>query len=1201
LKAVFVKFSYLALMRTISILIGAISLGMTNQLVAQETEHQPGIYQFVENGGQWPAQVLYKADLAGGNIWLEKGGVLYQFLDLSGVERIHHDHSDDPKDTLIRQHLLYAEFVDASENCATTHKYPSSNYYNFFIGNESKWASGLHGYNHITYQELYPGINLLFLEKDQELKYEFQVAPHADPSQIKIDYHGEDKIKLTNDGSLVIETSLGNLTEQKPYAYQIKNGKIIEVPCEFVLSGKEIISYQIGNYDKSLELIIDPVLIFATYSGSTTDNFGMTATYAYDGKAYSGGTIYGNAYPTPAPAYDDVSNFTGVSSASYGITDVFISKYSEDGSTMLWTSFLGGGDNTQGTETVHSLICDKDNNIYLYGATSSIDFPTQNAFQSAHAGGTPNSNYFYNGVYYTFQGTDIYVSKLSSNGMTLMGSTYVGGSANDGINYRIAGGIYNSVASYDSLTSNYGDQFRGEIMLDSFNNVLIASSTRSSNFPVLNSFQPALGGQQDGIVFKLAADFSSLIWSTYFGGSANDACYSVKLDSSYNVLVAGGTSSTNIPGAAGGLNPAYMGGKTDGFVFKMTPDGSALTQSTYIGTAAYDQTIFVEIDRWDNVYIVGVTNGVMPVTSGVYSNPGSGQYIQKLNPALNAIDYATVFGNGSGIPNISPSAFLVDVCGNVYVSGWGANILQPTPLSGMPVTSDAFQLTPANGFDFYLFVLERDAASLLYGSYLGGASAQEHVDGGTSRFDKYGIIYQSVCGGCGGFSDFPTTTGAWSANNLSTNCNNILFKFDFEIVPIADFQISQLVGCAPLILDLDNESNDTLNSVWSFPTEAIVLSGGASPTIMFEEPGTYNIYLSITDTICNLTDTAVKVVTVYEALELEIPGDTIICAASTFDLVANSFGTATGFTWDDTPDFSSPLATGMDSTISVSPGTEATFYITATNGWPLCDIVDSVQVFFVDGAVEVMDDTTICFGSNVFLHATNLVPSVNMTFDWSPNGSLISESGNIAIGSPASTMYYYVTATTDLGCVFTDSVLVTVINFGSSIYATATPDTIPEGGSSVLEAFPTGYSYVWNPPLFLSNPTSQTTTATVNETSTYEVTITAGSCSTKTSVTIYTREFICGDVYIYVPNAFSPNADNVNDVLFVRGENLMEINLKIFDRWGELVFETQDQSVGWDGTFKGEKLDPDVYVYHLTVKCVDQTENLIKGNITLMR
>lgn len=1197
-------------MRNLYLLTGLLLAGFVHFAKAQETDHAPGSYKFLENKGQWPDGVRYKADLPGGKIWLENRGVLYQFVDATAYEKIHHEHSQNLADTAMRQHLLYAEFVNANTGAQTHHKYPSQEYYNFFLGNDSKkWASKVYGYSHVTYEEIYPGIDLLYLEKEGDLKYEYLVAPGADPAALAIRYHGAESLKLNKDGQLILETSLGKLTEEKPYAYQIRNGKVVEVNCNFVVSEDNLVRFEVGNYDASLELVIDPVLVFATYNGAFSDNFGMTATYAYDGKAYTGGTLFGNSYPITGPAWNSTSNFTQLNASAsaslqYGVTDVYISKYSADGTAMLWTNIIGGGTDFQGTETVHSLICDHSNNLYLYGATSSTDFPLMNAFQSTHAGGTAGSNYYQNGVYYLNQGTDIYVSKFSEDGTMLLGSTYVGGSANDGINYRVSAGTYSTFSAYDSLTSNYGDQFRGEIMLDSMNNILVASSTRSTDFPVLNSFQSTIGGQQDGVVFKLAADFSSLLWSSYFGGTQNDACYSVKIDSSYNVLIAGGTSSNNIPGSVGGLNPSYMGGKADGYIAKITPDGSSLIQSTYIGTNLYDQTIFVEIDRWDNVYVVGQSAGNMPVFNAAYSNPNSGQFIVKLNPDLQSVVYSTVFGNSTGSINISPSAFLVDVCGNVYVSGWGANILQAVPLSGMPVSPDAFQPTPPNGFDFYLFVLERDAASLLYASYLGSAGSGEHVDGGTSRFDKFGVVYQSVCGGCGNDDNFPTTPGAWSGNNNSANCNNIVFKFDFEIVPIADFQISQLEGCAPLTLDLDNESNDTTNSVWSFPPEAVVLSGGANPQILFTNPGTYNIYLSITDTICNLTDTAVKVVTVYEALQLAIPNDTVICSTGAFDLTANSYGTATGFIWDDDPDFSSPLASGMDSVISVAPAIETTYYITATNGWPLCDIVDSVQVLFVDGAVDVMDDTTICPGSNVFLHAENLVPSVNMTFDWSPNSALVTESGNIAVGAPDSTMYFYVTATTDLGCSFTDSVLVTIVDFDPSIlYATANPDTIPEGGSTVLQAFPqTGYTYFWSPAFDLDNPTGQSTNATgIDQTTTFDVIVAKGSCSAKTQVTVVTYEFICGDVYIYVPNAFSPNGDNVNDKMYVRGLNLEEIDFKIFDRWGELVFETTDQSIGWDGTFKGEKVDPDVYVYHLRVTCFDGQENLIKGNITLMR
>ena len=1196
-------------MRKITFSFTVFSILISGVLFSQNTDHSPGAYKFIENGGQWPDGVLYRADLIGGKIWLEKKGVLYQFIDGSGVERIHHDNSTNLDDTLIRQHLLYTEFVNGNDNFELEHKYKSSEYYNFFIGNDpKKWATKRYGYSHVTYKELYPGVNLLYLEKDSELKYEFHIQPNGSYQQIKLKYHGADKIKISKEGQLVISTPLGKLIEQKPYAYQIKNGKIVEVPCQFILSSGNEISFQLGTYDKNLELIIDPVLVFATYNGAASDNFGMTATYAYDGKAYTGGTIYGNSYPVTGPAWDSSPNFTQINASAsmslqYGVTDVFVSKYSADGTAMLWTNFVGGGNDLQGTETVHSLICDTSNNIYLYGATSSVDFPIMNAYQPAHAGGTAGSNYYQNGVYYLNQGTDIYVTKFSENGTVLMGSTYIGGTGNDGINYRLGAGTYSTLASYDSLTSNYGDQFRGEIMLDSLNNILIASSTRSINFPVLNSFQNTIGGQQDGVVFKLSADFSNLLWSTYFGGTSNDACYSVKIDSSYNILIAGGTSSPNLPGVAGGLNPTYMGGKADGYVAKISPDGSTLVQSTYIGTTNYDQAIFVEIDRWDNVYLVGQTSGTMPVFNAAYSNPNSGQFIIKLAPTLQTTIYSTVFGNGNGTFNISPSAFLVDVCGNVYVSGWGANILQSVGLTGMPVSPDAFQPTSGDGFNFYLFVLERDANSLLYASYLGSTTSGEHVDGGTSRFDKFGVVYQSVCGGCGNDDNFPTTPGAWSNTNNSANCNNVVFKFDFEIVPVADFEVSQLEGCAPFYLDLANESTDTINSIWTFPPEAIVISGGTSPQLLFTTPGTYEIIISITDTICNLQDTAKKIITVHEALLLQIPNDTIICSSASFDLIANSFGTATGFIWDDDPDFSSPLSTGMDSTITVNPSAATTYYVTATNGWPLCDIVDSVQVLFVDGAIQVMSDTTICQGGDVFLHAENLIPSVNIVFDWAPNSELTAEFGNVASASPDSSMYFYITATTDLGCTITDSVWVNVVNINpNSIFATATPDTIPEGGTSTLQAFPaTGFSYSWSPTIGLSDPNAQTTTATIPGTSTYEVTLTQGECSVKTSVTIYTLEYVCGDVYIYVPNAFSPNGDNLNEKVFVRGQNLEEIDFKIFDRWGELVFATTDQAIGWDGTFKGVLLDPDVYVYHLRVVCFDEQENLIKGNITLLR
>jgi gliding motility-associated-like protein len=1175
-------------------------------LWSQDIEEHSGIYNFVPNGGQWPEGVLYKTNVNGGKIWLEEKGILYQFTDHS--EMHHADFSQKYKGTPeVKEHLIYAQFIGANENVSTIESKPTQDYFNYYIGKDkTKWASKLYGYNRVEYKELYNNIDLVFFEKDQDLKYEYHVHPSGNYKDIKVKYKGQDKIKVQKNGNIVIYTELGQIIEQKPYVYQIKNGKIVEVESQFILTNKNTLSFKLGDYNAGLELIIDPILIFATYNGAQTDNFGMTATYAYDGKAYTGGTLYGNSYPTPSAAFNITSNFTGVSSAAYGITDVFITKYSADGTTLIWTSFIGGGDNNQGTETVHSLICDTLNNIYLYGATSSIDFPIQNGYQPNHAGGIANSNYYYNGVYYTNQGTDIYVAKLSADGTNLLGSTYVGGSSNDGVNYSISSGIYNSVAAYDSLTSNYGDQFRGEIMLDSMNNILIASSSRSIDFPTLNGFQMANAGQQDGVVFKLSADFSLMLWSSYYGGSENDATYSVKIDSSYNILIAGGTSSSDLPSTIGGLNPNYMGGKTDGYVAKITPNGNNLVQSTYIGTATYDQTIFVDIDRWDNVYIVGVSDGNMPVQNAPYSNANSSQFIMKLTPDIATIDYATVFGNGGAVPNISPSAFLVDVCGNVYVSGWGANILQGVGLNGMPVSADAFQPSSPNGFDFYLFVLERDAQSLLYGSYLGGASAQEHVDGGTSRFDKFGVIYQSVCAGCGGNSDFPTSAGAYSAINNSSNCNNLVFKFDFEIVPQADFTVDILDGCSPLTITFDNESNDTINSEWIFPPNVNLISGGINPVVEFPNPGIYEIFLNITDTICNLQDTAKQIITVYPSTELSLSSsDTVLCndANTPFDITAYTNGSATNIVWATDISFTNVINVGaLDSIINVNPAVSTTYYVSISNGSVMCDKIDSVQVFFISDAITLMPDTLICLGDTVSLYAY-YESNGTSSFDWSPNENIIFENQNFGLATPTESQYFYLTATIN-GCYFYDSIYVEVDYIDiTSVYAVATPPAVAEGGSTSLSAFPVGpeYSYQWFPDQSVLSPNEQTTAAVINQDQDFIVVVSKGVCAISTTVSVKALEFVCGDVYIYVPNAFTPNNDNENDVMYVRGQNIEKMTFMIFDRWGEKVFETTDQSFGWDGTFKNKKLDPDVYVYHLKVICFDGQENLIKGNITLLR
>jgi len=866
---------------------------------------------------------------------------------------------------------------------------------------------------------------------------------------------------------------------------------------------------------------------------------------------------------------------------------------------MIWTTFIGGGDNTQGTETAHSLICDKLNNVYMYGVTSSIDFPIVNGYQPNHGGGTPLSVNF-NGSNFGTTGTDIYVAKFSANGQNLMGSTYMGGSLNDGVNFKVSSGNYSSVAAYDSLTTNYGDQFRGEIMIDSVGDCMIASCSRSADFPISNAFQPVIGGQQDGVIFKLSSDLSTLQWSSFFGGSNNDACYSVKIDSSYNIVFAGGTSSNNLPGTAGAVNPNYMGGKTDGFVGKLTSNGQTLTRASYIGTAQYDQAFFVEIDRLDNVFLLGQSvGGTYPIINATgYAN--SSQFVAKLTPDLTAVQNSTIFGNGNGAINISPSAFLVDICGNMYISGWGANILQGTPLSGMPISANAFQSTAPNGFDFYLAVLDRDFDGLLYGSYLGGNTAQEHVDGGTSRFDKNGVVYQSVCGGCGGNSDFPTTTNAWSNTNLSSNCNNLVFKFDFELIPEAEFFTDDLLGCASYEVTLQNTSPPSDSYVWDFgngDTTSIIYN----PTITYDQPGIYVVTLTVTDSVCLLTDTAEITITVTPALQLQVSNDTILCSPIPLTFTANSSGTASTFIWSSGNQFSDTLnVSTSDSTLTVTPGQSTTYYVQISNLG--CSRIDSVTVFFVSGALNISGDSTLCIGETSTLTADISIPGVTFDYVWSPMNILTATAqDNVVTATPTVDSWIYVTANGSNGCFAQDSIFIQVGNLGGLVTATALPSVVLPGETSTLTALPPGFSYSWSPTTGLSNPNAQITQATVDQTTEYTVTVTDGICTQSSSVTVKTLEVLCDGRFVYVPNAFSPDGNGENDVLYVRSAITTEILFRVFDRWGEMIFESKSLNNGWDGTFRGKLVDPDTYDYYLEAICTGGEQSIIKGNITLIR
>ncbi|MBX7093679.1 MAG: gliding motility-associated C-terminal domain-containing protein [Flavobacteriales bacterium] len=1147
--------------------------------------------RFIPNRGQFHPAARYQGKINHGNLILEDKAFTFHFMDNSILAKAHMGADVKAEELIYKGHAYKVNFIGAG-NAQLSSEEQSPEYYNYYRGNNpARWASKVHAYEKVNYKGLYPGIDMSVYTSEGRLKYDFQVSPGADAGMIVQEYIGLENLKLVK-GNLEIHTDVIDITEQAPVAWQMVNGKKKNVPVEFKLEGNKITYHFPKGYDHTQTLIIDPVLIFGSSSGSFADNFGMTATYSSQGNLFTGGTAFDVGYPVTLGAYMTSPNVNGSTS---GITDVVITKYSPNGTSLVYSTYLGGGDGTQGAETVHSLICNANDELFLMGVTSSSDFPTTpGAFDNTFNGGS----YVYfpqNGTLFN-SGTDLYVTKFNFDGTALLASTYIGGSANDGINCN------NNTSLYDSLQKNYGDQFRGEIMVDRNGNCYVASVTKSSNFPTANAIQNTLNGDQDAAIFKFDPNLTSLQWSTFLGGSNKDAAYSIKVDTNFVTYVCGGTSSTNFPTTVGTYSPTAPGGKADGYLVTISPSGTSILAGTYLGTNNYDQTYFLEIDRYKDVYVVGQTLGTssFPVVNVGYTNANSGQFVTKFDHNLTAIQYSTTFGNGNNNINISPAAFMVDVCGNVYVSGWGANILQAVPLNGMPTTANAFQPTNGDGFNFYLIVFSRNIGSLLYATYFGGPLSHEHVDGGTSRFSQDGIVYQSVCAGCWGNDDFPTTPGAWSQVNNSSFCNNGVFKFDFEIEPVADFVTDQLEGCAPLTIHFDNTSPLYSSYVWDFGN-GDTTSTNPDPIVTFDTAGTYTVYLVVQDSICLLLDTAEKVITVYPPLQLSAT-DSVICSPSPVVLTATSFGTVNNYFWSSNGNFTDTLnSPSTDSTLLVNISGDTTFFVNVSNTW--CSYTDTVIVHIPQLDITISSIAGLCTGDSAFISVTNNTPQDPLNFNWGPDSLIISGDGtNTVLVSPDYNNWITVTGTTLQGCTVSDSTFIPVSGPPTGLLnATADDYTIMIGQSTVLHASPNGYTYSWSPSSTLDNPNIQHPTATPDVTTIYTVTVSNNGCSLTDTVMVKVLEFVCGEPNIYVPNAFTPNGDGENDLLFVRGNNITKLLFRVFDRWGELVFETTNQSIGWDGKFKDRDCDPAVFVWYVEATCEGGDEYFQKGNVTLIR
>ena len=1166
--------------------------------------------EFVENKGQWNEAVKYKGDFQNGAFFLEKNGfsvLLHNQEDWKKLSNYVHGHKDsvvDLNDKIILHSAVYrVSLLGASEYSKIQPEKITNSYNNYFLGKDpSKWASGCKIYQSVTYKNIYPNIDVRYYNEGENLKYDFIVYPGGDPFKILMQYDGAEKVYLQQK-SLMIKTAVGAVKELYPYSYQTNPSGIRDaVTCNFSVHNN-VVGFKLKDYDPSKILIIDPAIIFSSFTGSAVDNWGYTATPGPDGSFYAGGIAFGNGYLTSTGAFQ-TTYVGGVMEGVLDGHDIAIFKFNANGTNRVYATYLGGN----GNEQPHSMIVDPSGNLIVAGRSFSNNYPT--TIPQIGPGGN----------------NDIVITKFNAAGTALIGSIKIGGSNNDGINIRSK---YESPDGADRLRRNYGDDARSEVIIDKDNNIILAACTQSNNFPTigpsLNTNNAFGGGLQDGLILKFSPDLSTYLFGSFFGGSGDDACFVASINPiTNNLCIAGGTTSTNLPGdKTGSLYPTFKGGIADGFVVQLATDYSGILKTTYVGTSGTDLIYGLKFDKLGYPYVMGTTTGNWPVLNAAYSIPNSSQFICKLKPDLSNFVYSTIFGNGTSAPNISPIGFMVDRCENVYVSGWGGGInvyksYTTGNTSGLPLLNPLTSVGAPDGEDFYFFVLKKNAAALLFGSNFGQykGNTGDHVDGGTSRFDENGLIYQALCANCNGGATFPTTSGAWRRINGSSNCNEAAVKIEMNFAGVVagvqssiNAVINDTAGCVPFRVDFRDTLTKAKRIYWDFgngqkdTTNALNLSTFTTYTAV----GTYLVRIIAEDSsTCNIRDTSyLKIKAGNNKATLDFNAvKSLPCTSLNYifnNLSSPTFGNFTprSFVWNYGDGSAPDTSFNGQHTYSAIGNYTVTLTLIDNN---FCNSPDKKSITLAVNPLVEAKLSTAPEGCAPYLASfQNQSTSNDVTWEFSDGTTTNVENPTKLFLIPG-TYTVRIIARNPNTCNRIDTsdyftIIVRDIPNASFTWQPNPPQT--NTPTIFINQSSGAVSYLWN---FGDGVTA----ISPNPAHQY---ISTGSFNTSL---IATNQYGCKDTFslttsalidplLDVPNAFTPDKFGQNAVIKIKGFGIGKLDWRIYNRWGQLVFQSSDIYKGWDGYFKGKLQPMDVYAYTIDAVLTNGEKIRKTGDITLIR
>jgi uncharacterized repeat protein (TIGR01451 family) len=690
---------------------------------------------------------------------------------------------------------------------------------NYFVGNDPReWRSSIRTYAKVKYQQVYPNIDLVYYGNPRQMEYDFIVGVGADPAGIALEFSGQERLEISGKGDLEAHFKGRVLRWREPFAYQETDSGRKEVPVRFVLKDGCVAGFQIGDYDRSKPLIIDPAVNYATYLGGSGDDFASDiALDPASNNVVVVGTTSSLNFPT-ANAYR---------SSSAGSNDIYITRFNNTGSGIVFSTYLGGS----GNEFAGGIALDSSGNIYITGQSDSPNFPTKNAYSSANAG--------FN---------DAFIAKLGPSGNTLLYASYLGGG---------------------------GDDSGNAIAVDNNGNAYIAGDTFSIGtgndpFPITHgAFQSKNNGGRDAFVAEFNTTLSgssSLVYSTFLGGSTDEKAWAIAVDSSGNACVAGEIQSFNNVYPApptsdfptlNAFEPAFNlgsidsdAGAYDGFVTKLNAAGTGLIFSTYLGGGDDDFATGITLDASGKIYVAGqssspdfitTTNAAQPVNAGlVYTPdfPGFDAFVTVFQPN-GALYYSTLLGGSADEDGLDvfPMGVAVDRFGMIYLGG-------QTQSDDFPTTAGADITNTFAQSDIFIAKINPQVSGPNAIVYCSRFSGDLDARGGVGAANYFGGVVVDANAGfylCGTTTatNFPTTTGAFRTRSSGGFYDSVVGKFSSP----RDMSVSMVPSLEPVIVGSNFvyaiQVNNNGNSSFSGVTNTVQLSTNVQILSVTTSAGTY--------------------------------------------------------------------------------------------------------------------------------------------------------------------------------------------------------------------------------------------------------------------------------------------------------------------------------------------------------------------------